>query len=72
MAITSRTTNLARVVRQVDPDYEKQKRIEPEYDFKSMSGRMFTGNTAKRGPYETPLTGFTDGAHDGVTSLPGD
>ena len=72
MAITSRTTNLARIVRQMDPDYEKRKRIEPEYDFQAQSGRVFTGVTAKRGPYETPLTGFANGTHDGVTSLPGD
>lgn len=54
---------------QVDPDYQRDKRVEPEYEF---SGRKFTGITAKRGPYEDPKTGFLDGSYSGVTNLPGD
>jgi len=69
---TFRLTNLLRVVRQADPDYERDKRTEWEYDFRNESGRVFKGITAKRGPYESPPSGFLKGSYVGVTNLPGD
>lgn len=66
-----RITNLARLVRAMDPDYDKDKRTEIEYDFRSESGRVFKGITARRGAYATPATGFLNGSYSGVT-LPGD
>ncbi len=72
MANSYRITNLSRLVHALDADYERDKRLEWEFDFRGESGRIFKGNTAKRGPYESPLTGFLNGSYSGVTSLPGD
>lgn len=71
MTVSSRTTNLSRIVHQMDANYERDKRIEPAYDFQSQSGRIFTAITAKSGPYENPPTGFLNGSSVGVTNLPG-
>ena len=70
--MTTRTTNLLRICQTVDKDFDKQRRVEDEYNFFSQSGRIFKGTTAKRGPYASPATGFLKGSHPGVTSLPGD
>ena len=67
--MTTRVTNLRRLVETVDKNWNRDKQIEPEYIFQY--GRVFKGNTAKRGPYEATPTGFLKGSYNNVT-LPGD
>jgi hypothetical protein len=48
-----RTTsrNFGSIVRLTDPDYDRERRVAVEYDFRPQGGRLFTGDPAKRGVY---------------------
>jgi hypothetical protein len=45
----SRKTNMRREVMKADPNWIREKTIEPEYRFPN--GRVFEGDTSKRGAY---------------------
>lgn len=47
---TVRVDPFLRHVRQADPDYDRDKRVEPQYEFRG-GKRIFTAVTNASGPY---------------------
>jgi len=54
---TPRTTTMVipvmKVIKEVDPDFERARKSEIEYDF-GPKGRVFVANPVKRGAYAPP------------------
>lgn len=59
--MASRNIPFLAMVRKADPDFYKDRRREPEYEF---TKRTFTADRSKRGAYAEPDEGFvTDQGH---------